>query len=70
MKFAGLLALGSALVSTGVLAIPIADFDSKVASGLRLIQTSDDVAPFWATEQEKLNLRKEKKYFVSTQLAQ
>lgn len=65
MKFPGLLALGSALVSTGVLAIPIADFDAKVASGLRLIQASDDLAPFWATEQEKLDLRKERKYFVS-----
>ena len=65
MKFSGLLALGSALLSTAVLAIPISEFDSKVAAGLRLIQTSNDLAPFWATEQEKLNLRKERKYFVS-----
>lgn len=65
MKFSGLLALGSAILSTGVFAIPISEFDAKVAAGLRLIQTSDDLAPFWATEQEKLNLRKERKYFVS-----
>ncbi|KAG8693468.1 hypothetical protein FRC09_010485 [Ceratobasidium sp. 395] len=63
MKFAGLLALASALVSTGVLAVPVSDFDAKVASGLRLIQTSDDTAPFWATEQQKLDLRKQKKNF-------
>ncbi|KAG9074031.1 hypothetical protein FS749_014454, partial [Ceratobasidium sp. UAMH 11750] len=63
MKLSSLLALGSVLASTGVLGVPISDFDAKVASGLRLIQTSDDAAPFWATEQDKLDLRKQRKNF-------
>ncbi|CAE6478252.1 unnamed protein product [Rhizoctonia solani] len=67
MKFAGLLALGS-LLSLGVLAVPIAEFDAKVAAGLRLIQTSDDKAPFWASEDEKLELlRKDVGYFDLTE---
>ncbi|KAG9102636.1 hypothetical protein FRC06_001551 [Ceratobasidium sp. 370] len=37
------------------------NFNAKVASGLRLIQTSDDVASFWATEQDKLDLLKQRK---------
>lgn len=68
MKFAGLLALGSILASVGVLAIPIADFDAKVAAGLRLIQTSDEKPPFWATEQDKLELLKQKVNFVSARI--
>jgi hypothetical protein len=66
MKFAGLLALGSLLASVGVTAVPIADFDAKVAAGLRLIQTSDEKAPFWATEEDKLDLLKQKINFVSS----
>ncbi|QRV74533.1 Peptidase family M28 protein [Ceratobasidium sp. AG-Ba] len=63
MKLTSLLALGSALASAGVFAVPVSEFGSNVAKGLRLIQISDDVAPFWATEQEKLDLRKQKKMF-------
>ncbi|CAE6350850.1 unnamed protein product [Rhizoctonia solani] len=68
MKVAGLLALGSLLSALGVLAVPIAEFDAKVAAGYRLIQTSDDKAPFWATEEEKLELlRKDVGYFDLTE---
>ncbi|KAF8749212.1 peptidase M28 family [Rhizoctonia solani] len=68
MKFSGLLSLGSLLFSLGVLAVPIADFDAKVASGLRLVQTSDDKAPFWVTEEEKLDLlRKSINFFDLTE---
>ncbi|CAE6540653.1 unnamed protein product [Rhizoctonia solani] len=68
MKFSGLLALGSLLSSLGVLAVPIADFDAKVAAGFRLIQTSDDKAPFWATEDDKLELlKKDIGYFDLTE---
>ncbi|KAL5640535.1 hypothetical protein ACGC1H_007696 [Rhizoctonia solani] len=68
MKLSGLLALGSLLSSLGVLAVPIAEFDAKVAAGFRLIQTSDDKAPFWATEDEKLELlRKDIGYFDLTE---
>ncbi|KAG8738019.1 hypothetical protein FRC10_007399 [Ceratobasidium sp. 414] len=63
MRFTCLLALGFLLASTRVLAVPVSDFNAKVASGLRLIQTSDDVAPFWATEQDKLDLRKQRENF-------
>ncbi|KAB5590819.1 hypothetical protein CTheo_5751 [Ceratobasidium theobromae] len=57
MRFTGLLALGSIIAS--VLAAPVADFDAKVAAGLRLIQTSDEKPPFWVTEQDKLDLLKQ-----------
>ncbi|GAB1524805.1 Peptidase family M28 protein [Rhizoctonia solani] len=68
MKFSGLLSLGSLLFSLGVLAVPIADFDAKVASGLRLVQTSDDKTPFWVTEEEKLDLlRKSINFFDLTE---
>lgn len=64
MRFTGLLALGSIIAS--VLAAPVADFDAKVAAGLRLIQTSDEKPPFWVTEQDKLDLLKQNINFVSS----
>lgn len=67
MKFTRALALGSILLSA-VLAAPVSDFDANVAKGLRLIQTSEDTAPFWATEGQKIELLKEGKYFVSAAL--
>ncbi|CAE6423326.1 unnamed protein product [Rhizoctonia solani] len=67
MKFARALALGSVCLST-VLAAPVSDFDANVAKGLRLIQTSEDVAPFWATEDQKLELlRADKGFFDLTE---
>jgi hypothetical protein len=65
MKFTSLLALGSLLFSFGAFAAPIADFDARVASGFRLVQTSDDKAPFWVTEDEKLDLLRKSINFVS-----
>ncbi|KAF8596857.1 Zn-dependent exopeptidase [Ceratobasidium sp. AG-I] len=62
MKFARALALGSACLYS-VLAVPVSEFEANVSKGLRLIQTSEDTAPFWATEQDKLDLRKVKTYF-------
>ncbi|KAG8795387.1 hypothetical protein FRC12_015213 [Ceratobasidium sp. 428] len=62
MKFARALALGSACLYTA-LAVPVSEFEANVSKGLRLIQTSEEAAPFWASEQEKLDLRKQKKYF-------
>ncbi|KAG8690276.1 hypothetical protein FRC11_012724 [Ceratobasidium sp. 423] len=59
MKLAGLFTFGSFLCYFGALAVPIADFDAKVASGLRLIQTSDEKPPFWVTEEGKLDLLKD-----------
>ncbi|GAB1524806.1 hypothetical protein RhiTH_007962 [Rhizoctonia solani] len=68
MKVSGLLALGSLLSALGVVAVPISEFDAKVAAGYRLLQTSDDKAPFWATEEEKLELlRKDVGYFDLTE---
>lgn len=63
MKFARALALGSACLYS-VLAVPVSEFEANVSKGLRLIQTSEDTAPFWATEQQKLDLRKVETYFV------
>jgi hypothetical protein len=65
MKISGLLALGSLLSALGVVAVPIAEFDAKVAAGFRLIQTSEDKAPFWATEADKLELLKKDVGYVS-----
>jgi hypothetical protein len=64
MKFTRALALGSICISV-VLAAPVSDFDANFSKGLRLIQTSEDTAPFWVTEDQKIELLKEKKYFVS-----
>ncbi|KAH7305116.1 aminopeptidase [Rhizoctonia solani] len=68
MKLASLLALGSFLSALGVLGVPIAEFDAKVAAGLRLVQTSDEKPAFWVTEEEKLNLlRKSINFFDLTE---
>ncbi|KAG9094380.1 hypothetical protein FS749_012599 [Ceratobasidium sp. UAMH 11750] len=62
MKFVRAFALASACLYTA-LAVPVSDFEANASKGLRLIQTSEETAPFWATEQEKLDLRKQEKYF-------
>ncbi|KAF8705614.1 peptidase M28 family, partial [Rhizoctonia solani] len=67
MKFTRALALGSICLSA-VFAAPVSDFDANVAKGLRLIQTSEDTAPFWATEDQKLDLlRADKGFFDLTE---
>ncbi|KAG9087164.1 hypothetical protein FS749_003129 [Ceratobasidium sp. UAMH 11750] len=62
MKFVHALTLGFACLYTA-LAVPAPDFEAKVSKGLRLIQTSDETAPFWVTEQEKLDLLRQHKHF-------
>ncbi|CAE6451740.1 unnamed protein product [Rhizoctonia solani] len=67
MKFSRALALGSFCLSA-VLAAPVSDFDANVAKGLRLIQTSEETAPYWATEDQKLELlRADKGFFDLTE---
>lgn len=63
MKFTRVLALGSILFSAA-LAVPVSDFDANVSKGLRLIQTSEDSAPYWVTEDQKLDLIRANKGFV------
>ncbi|KEP49572.1 aminopeptidase [Rhizoctonia solani 123E] len=67
MKFTRALALGSVCLSA-VLAVPVSDFDANIAKGLRLIQTSEETAPYWATEDQKLELlRADKGFFDLTE---
>ncbi|CAE6500651.1 unnamed protein product [Rhizoctonia solani] len=68
MKLASLLAPGFSLFFLGALAVPVADFDAKVASGLRLVQTSDEKPPYWVSEEGKLDLlRKNVNFFDLTE---
>ncbi|CAE6380120.1 unnamed protein product [Rhizoctonia solani] len=67
MKFTRALTLGSVCLSA-VLAVPVSDFDANIAKGLRLIQTSEETAPYWATEDQKLELlRADKGFFDLTE---
>ncbi|CAE6510365.1 unnamed protein product [Rhizoctonia solani] len=67
MKFTRALTLGSVCLSA-VLAVPVSDFDANIAKGLRLIQASEETAPYWATEDQKLELlRADKGFFDLTE---
>ncbi|KAG9094379.1 hypothetical protein FS749_012598 [Ceratobasidium sp. UAMH 11750] len=62
MKFVLALALAFACLYT-TLAVSAPDFEANVSQGLRLIQTSEEVAPFWVTEQGKLALLRQHEHF-------
>jgi leucyl aminopeptidase len=47
-------------------AIGTPNFAANVAKGLRLIETAEGVVPVWVTQQEKLELLKKDKNFVSS----